>query len=159
MIQRSRVLGVLGVCGLAAVPTTAKALEVNFGGSVGAIQVATEPRLAVSPFVGLLWHTEGGLLLAVHNMFSILPGDHIGLHDRTSAALGYTWPTGDVSLGPSLSFYWMLACDPLACRRVDKGKPCTREIDPGLTLCAIYRDDCQAKRSYKFSECYSCGFE
>ncbi len=119
MIQRSRVLGVLGVCGLAAVPTTAKALEVNFGGSVGAIQVATEPRLAVSPFVGLLWHTEGGLLLAVHNMFSILPGDHIGLHDRTSAALGYTWPTGDVSLGPSLSFYWMLACDPLACRRVE----------------------------------------
>jgi hypothetical protein len=45
----------------------------------------------------------------------------------------------------------------VACR--DKGKPCTRQIDPGMTLCAYCRDDCQAKRPYKYSECYKCGFE
>lgn len=41
----------------------------------------------------------------------------------------------------------------------DKGKPCTREIDPGKTLCAFCLDDCQANRPYKYSECRSCGFE
>ena len=41
----------------------------------------------------------------------------------------------------------------------DKGHPCTREIDWGMTLCAICRDDCQGKRSYKYAECYKCGFE
>lgn len=117
MIRSSWFLGVLCACGVVLAPTMAQALEVNFGLSVGGIQVGTEPRLAVSPFLGLLWHTEGGFLLEVHNMFSILSESRVGLHDRTSATLGYTWHTGNISLGPSLSFYWMLACDPLACRR------------------------------------------
>src|SRR5262249_13309324 len=38
----------------------------------------------------------------------------------------------------------------------NKGRPCTREIDPGKTLCAICLDDCRANRPYKYNECYSC---
>lgn len=41
----------------------------------------------------------------------------------------------------------------------DKGWPCTREIEWGKTLCAICRDDCQVRRPYKYSECYTCGFQ
>ena len=41
----------------------------------------------------------------------------------------------------------------------DKGMPCTRFIDHGNSLCAICRDNCQANKPYKFSECYKCGFE
>ena len=42
---------------------------------------------------------------------------------------------------------------------MDKGLPCTRHIDHGNSLCAICRDNCQANKPYKFSECYTCGFE
>jgi hypothetical protein len=42
---------------------------------------------------------------------------------------------------------------------MDKGMPCTRDIDTGYSLCTFCRDDCQAKRPYKYSECYQCGFE
>lgn len=90
---------------------------------MGGIQVGTDPRLAVSPFVGFLWRAESGLLVELHNMFSVLPGSRVGLHDRTSATLGYAWQTGDVSLGPSLSFYSMLACGPLNCHRVEGAAP------------------------------------
>jgi hypothetical protein len=41
----------------------------------------------------------------------------------------------------------------------DKGWPCTRQIEWKKTLCAICRDDCQAKRPYHYSECYLCGFQ
>ena len=41
----------------------------------------------------------------------------------------------------------------------DKGMPCTRFINPKYSLCAICRDDCDADRPYKYSECYKCGFE
>jgi hypothetical protein len=77
----------------------------------------------VSPFAGLLWHTDGGFLLAARDMFSLVLGSHLGLHNQTSATLGYTWESGDVSLGPSLSVYWMMACDPQACRRVSGAAP------------------------------------
>ena len=116
-------LGLLGVCGVVVVPATADALEVSFGVSVGGIQVGTEPRLAVSPFAGLLWHTEGGFLFEVHNMCSLLADSRVGIHERTSATVGYAWHTGDVSIGPSLSFYSMFACDPMACRRVEGAAP------------------------------------
>jgi hypothetical protein len=41
----------------------------------------------------------------------------------------------------------------------DKGVPRTRDIDTGYSLCTFCRDDCHAKRPYKYSECYKCGFE
>ncbi len=104
-------------------PAHADALEISFGASVGGIQVGTEPRLAVSPFFGVGWHTERGLLLAAQNMFSVVLGDRVGVHDRTSAAIGYAWQTGDFSLGPSLSIYSMLVCGPVVCRRVEGAAP------------------------------------
>jgi len=92
--------------------------------SVGGIQVGTDPELAVSPFASLLWRTESGFLLEAHNMFSILPDDRsVGVHDRTSVTLGYVWDKGNVSLGPSLSFYSMPACGVAFCRRVTGAAP------------------------------------
>jgi hypothetical protein len=41
----------------------------------------------------------------------------------------------------------------------DMGMPCTRHIEWKKSLCAICLNDCQANRSYKYSECYKCGFE
>lgn len=97
----------------------AAALEVNGGVGVGAIQVGSDPALAVSPFAGVLWRTESGFLVELHNMLSVLPGSRVGLHDRTSATIGYRWKTGNFSVGPSLSVYSMAACVAAVCRRVD----------------------------------------
>jgi len=122
--QPSKLFCLLCACGLVAVPTPAEAFEVNFGVSVGGIQVGTEPELAVSPFVGLRWRTEGGFLLEAHDMFSLLPDDRtVGVHNRTSVTLGYAWDKGNVSLGPSLSFYSMPACSIDSCRRVTGAAP------------------------------------
>jgi hypothetical protein len=104
-------------------PAPAAAFEVSGGVSVGGIQVGTEPNVAVSPFVGLRWRKERDFLLEIHNMFSILPGSRVGVHDRTSATLGYAWKTGGFSVGPSLSFYSMLACGSVVCRRVEGAAP------------------------------------
>lgn len=41
----------------------------------------------------------------------------------------------------------------------EKGSSCNRQIDVGKTLCEFCRDDCASKRPYKYTECYSCGFE
>lgn len=108
----------LWACLLVVVPATAEAFDLSGGVSVGGIQVGTDPRLAVSPFVGLLWRTERGLLLGASNMFSIVPGSRVGVYDRTAATLGYSWKTGSVRLGPSLSIYSIPACGVVICDRV-----------------------------------------
>jgi len=41
---------------------------------------------------------------------------------------------------------------------IDKGWPCIRQVEGGMTLCAHCRRDCKANRPYKFSDCYTCGF-
>ena len=46
----------------------------------------------------------------------------------------------------------------VACKDI-KRMPCNRDIDSGYSICAHCRDDCQANRPYKFSDCYKCGFE
>ncbi len=91
---------------------------------------------------------------------SYYQGNHSTLSEAQSECARISGP-GAESCG---SCHWVTVTPAKTCTDMfdachDKGKPCTREIDPGLTLCAICRDDCQAKRSYKFSECYSCGFE
>lgn len=123
MIHSSRKFAAVCGCVLVVVPATACALQLSGGVSIGGIQVGTDPALAVSPFVGVYWRNEGGFLLELQNMFSILPGSRIGVHDRTSAALGYAWKTGTFSVGPSLSFYSMLACGSVICRRVEGAAP------------------------------------
>ena len=123
MIPPSRLPRLLYACALVFAPATTEAFDLNGGVSVGAIQVGLDPALAVSPFLGLLWRTESGFLLSAHNMFSILPGSRLGIHDRTSATFGYAWPNGNFSLGPSLSFYSMWACDPADCYRVEGAAP------------------------------------
>lgn len=109
------------VAGLASL--RAQALEVNGGVSVGGLQVGTEPKLAVSPFVGVAWHSESGFSVSLHNMFSVVVASRVGVHDRASAALGYAWNTGDFSVGPSMSFYSLLVCGALDCRRVEGAAP------------------------------------
>lgn len=83
---------------------------------MGGILVGTEPKLAVSPFVGLFWRTESGLLFEAHNMVSIIVGPRVGVYDRTAASIGYAWRTGNFSLGPSLSIYSMHVCNTVSGR-------------------------------------------
>ncbi|WP_437332156.1 hypothetical protein [Sorangium sp. So ce394] len=106
------------VCALVLLPAPANAVEFSGGVSVGGIQVGTNPKLAVSPFAGLLWRQERDFLLEIHNMFSVLPGERLGLHDRTAVTLVYAWEAGKVSLGPSFSIYWMPVCGVALCNRV-----------------------------------------
>ncbi|WP_434042448.1 MULTISPECIES: hypothetical protein [Sorangium] len=114
--------GALVLCGCACAlvvdPSPAKAVELSGGVSVGGIQIGADPKLAVNPFAGLLWRREREFLLEVHHMFSILPGERVGAYDRTAVALVYAWKTGKVSLGPSLSVYWMPVCGIAICTRV-----------------------------------------
>lgn len=111
---------VLSGCALAlfVAPAPAKAVELSGGVTVGGIQVGAGPRLAVSPFVGLLWRQERDFLLEVHNMFSVVPGARVGAYDRTAVALVYAWRTGKVSFGPSFSIYSMPVCGMTICNRV-----------------------------------------
>ncbi|WP_437751821.1 hypothetical protein [Sorangium sp. So ce1389] len=103
---------------LVVVPAPAQALEASGGVSVGGIQVGTESRLAVSPFVGWLWRRERDFRIEVHNMLSIVPGARVGFYDRTAVTLGYATKTGNVSLGPSLSLYSLAVCGVVICDRV-----------------------------------------
>jgi len=120
----SKFFCLLWACGLVAAAAPGEAFEVSFGVSVGGIQVGTDPALAVSPFASLLWRTESGFLLEAHDMFSILPDDRsVGVHNRTSVTLGYAWDKGNVSVGPSLSFYSMPVCGVDYCRRVTGAAP------------------------------------
>lgn len=103
---------------LVVIPAQAEAFEFNGGVSVGGIQIGTDPRLAVSTSVGLLWRKESGFLLEAFNMFSLIPGARVGVYDRTAAALGYALKSVDISLGPSLSIYSMPVCGIVICNRV-----------------------------------------
>lgn len=107
---------VLGGCTLLVVP--ARATEVHAGVRVGAVQIGVDPRLAISPFGGMLWRSESGFLLELSNTFTLSPGDDWGIYDRSAAVLGYGWPTGHLSVGPALSFYSMPACNYFICDRV-----------------------------------------
>lgn len=112
----------LALCGcasaLVALPAPAMAFELSGGVSVGGIRIGADPRLAVSPFAGLLWHRNRDFTLEVHDMFSVLPGERVEAHDRTAVALVYAWNTGKASLGPSLSIYWMPVCGVVICSQV-----------------------------------------
>ncbi|WP_437318256.1 hypothetical protein [Sorangium sp. So ce385] len=105
-------------CALVVPPAPARAFEFSGGVSVGGLQMGTGPRLAVSPFGGLLWRRESELQLELHNMFSVVPGARIGIYDRTAISLVHVWKTGKVGLGPALSIYSMPVCGLESCNRV-----------------------------------------
>ena len=106
---------------LLTIATPAEAYELSGGVSLGGLVVGTLPRFAVSPHAGLSWRRESGLLFAVDDLCSILPGTGrlgVGVYNQTSIALGYAWKDGDVRMGPSLSVYRMSACGTTLCGRV-----------------------------------------
>lgn len=99
----------------------AGAFELSGGVNIGGIVIGPAPRLAVSPHAALGWRTESGLLVAAHEMFSILPASDahgVGVYSQTSADIGYAWENVNVSLGPSLALYSVPACAPKPCARV-----------------------------------------
>ena len=116
-------LRVLCVCVpvLAALP--ANALELSGGVSLAGIQIGIRPHFAASPFVGVLWRSEGGFLFEAHHMLSIVPGPKVGVHDRTAVNLGYAWKSGKLSLGPSLSVLSLPVCAKSICDRVEGVAP------------------------------------
>ena len=106
---------------LVAWPMPARASELSSGVSLGGVQAGTVPRLAVSPNVGIIWHMNGGAVLALHDLFSVLPPigkSGFGVYNHTSAALGYAWENGQFDAGPSFSIYSMIACGATLCGRV-----------------------------------------
>lgn len=115
-------------CVLLVAPRPAEALEVTGGVTVGGILAGSKPFLAVTPQAGITWRMENGFLVAVHDMFSILPAndDGIGVFNRTSVVLGYAAEHMNVSAGPSLSVYSMPACN--------AGSLCARVVglSPGI---------------------------
>ncbi|MEZ4294768.1 MAG: hypothetical protein R3B70_07305 [Polyangiaceae bacterium] len=101
-------------------PSSADALDLTGGVSVGGILIGAEPYLAVSPNAAASWHF-GRLALAVHDHLNILPAINrlgIGVYNQTALTIGYSWSTGDASIGPSLSFYSVPACAGDVCGRV-----------------------------------------
>ncbi|WP_437736808.1 hypothetical protein [Sorangium sp. So ce1335] len=108
----------LCACALVVCSAPAQALEVSGGVAVGGIQVGTEPRLALSPFVGWVWRKERDFRIEVHNMLSIVPGARVGIYDRTAVTLGYVTETGNVSLGPSMVIYAIPVCGVVFCDSV-----------------------------------------
>lgn len=104
-----------------ALSSSASALDLSGGVSVGGMLAGVEPRLAVTPHVAVSWRADSGFLFVVRDMFSVLPAVNrhgVGIHNQLSAALGYGWETGSFSLGPAVSFYSMPACNPAFCGRI-----------------------------------------
>jgi hypothetical protein len=118
MLRRSTMFRFLGAWVVAVVPARTEAFELNGGVSVGGIQIGAEPKLAISPFAGLLWRRENDFRFEMHNMLSIVPGARVGVYDRTAVTLGYASRAVNVNLGPSLSLYSMASCRGLICHRV-----------------------------------------
>jgi hypothetical protein len=102
-------------------PAPAAAFELSGGVSLGGVLAGTKSRFAASPHAGISWRMGSGWLFAIHEMFSILPAINqhgVGVHNQTSASLGYAFEKGQLSLGPSLSFYSIPACNSAVCARV-----------------------------------------
>lgn len=110
------------VCVLLVASTSAEAFEVSGGVTLGGVVAGSRPLLAVTPQAGITWRTENRFLLAVHEMFSIMPATSkygVGVYNRTSVVLGYATETTNFSAGPSLSIYSMPACNAASlCARV-----------------------------------------
>jgi len=99
----------------------AQAFEISGGVGVGGLLVGTDPRLAVSPHVGIAWRMESGLLLAAQDVFSIVPATDpggVGVYNQTSIALGYASESANFAVGPSLSIFSIPACGAMWCARV-----------------------------------------
>lgn len=111
----------LCVCVIVAVPAPAQALEISGGVSVGGILIGPDPRLAVTPHVSISLGLASGFALSAHDLLNILPAVNklgVGVYNQTSVAIGYAWGAGNVSIGPSLSFYSIPACAAGLCGRV-----------------------------------------
>jgi hypothetical protein len=114
-------VGFLCACLVVVAPSSAQALEVSGGVSVGGILAGMKPRLAVSPHLAVAWITERRLLFAVQETPSILPAinDHgPGIYNQITAVVGYGWRDYNLSMGPAFSIYSIPACDASTCRRV-----------------------------------------
>ena len=102
------------------VPLPAEALELSTGVSAGGFLAGTVPHIAVSPQVRLLWRKDSGLMFTAQEMVSLLVphNDGVGVYARTAGAIGYAAENRDVSVGPSLSAYYVPACGAKLCGHV-----------------------------------------
>jgi hypothetical protein len=99
-------------CSLVVGSSAAHAYEVNGGVSLGVLLAGSVPHLAVSPHVGAVLRTKGGLLFGVGNFLSILPAtndDGVGVYDQTTLFCGIGSESMSITLGPSVSFYSVAA--------------------------------------------------
>jgi hypothetical protein len=103
-------------------PTDAEAFEVSGGVSFGGVLAGSKPHFSVTPQAGITWRTESRFLVAAHEMFSIMPATNksgVGVYNRTSVVVGYAAESINLSAGPSLSIYFMPACNAASlCARV-----------------------------------------
>src|SRR5262249_22271649 len=84
----------LFACACATIAVPAQALDLSGGVSVGGVVAGLKPRFAVTPHAALGWRTESGFLLAVQELFSILPAVNLhgaGVYSHTTTELGYAW--------------------------------------------------------------------
>lgn len=112
--------------GLLLVPSPAHALELLGGVSIGGIIVGTEPRLAVRPHAAVAWRLDNGVSFSAHELCSILPATNalgVGVYNHTSATIGYSGQTAELSIGPALGLYSMPACGSKWCGRVTGVSP------------------------------------
>lgn len=114
-----RCLAAVIIASCAMLTAPARATELHTGARVGGLQMGVDPRWAFSVYGGLAWRGEHGLAFELSNVFSLSPGRTWGVYDRTAAALGYGGKNGKISLGPSLSFFSMPACNFVICDRVN----------------------------------------
>jgi hypothetical protein len=110
--------------------------ELSGGVGAGGIMAGSKPRLAVTPHIAFLWRSQAGFLVAAQEMFSITPAVNqfgVGVFSQTSIDLGFAWSSGNVSLGPLVAGYSLLACNDQVngCRRVTG-------VGPGAHLQAAF---------------------
>lgn len=108
---------IVGSCLFASAP--ADAFEVAGTTSFGVFQVGTTSRFAVAPGLAVRLGPGEGFNIVVQDSLVLFPGPgRFGFDNRTSVGLGWSWPTVDLTVGATLSQYWMPACGNTLCGQV-----------------------------------------
>jgi hypothetical protein len=124
MARKSISLGLAILC--IAAPVPAAAFELTGGVSVGGVLAGIQPRLAVSPHIGFVWHARSGFLLVARDMCSIVPAvdrHGAGVYERASLDVGYGSESFFFDIGPSLSAFYAPACISNRCDRLNGISP------------------------------------
>lgn len=127
--MKCHVIPVVGMVVATLAATAVQAAEVNGGVQIGAVAVGREPRLSITPHLGIAVSPgASGFTAAFSEQLGLLPRRNgVDVVTTTNAGLGWSWERAQISGGFALTIYSLLACGRTLCGTV-------LGVAPGATL-------------------------